>query len=238
MQARKPGWGRFTLQFFTVVLAYVVAAAPPILIWGETGTGLLGSVVSSVSGALLVVWFWLRADGTGMRAVDLSLPQSWPRALLIASGAAIAILLWFQIGGTLVRAAGFAPVDPGEVIQYVTQSPASLVLWVVLVAWFAAGFGEEVLWRGFLLDRLMHLPGIAGRAGPAIIIQAILFGLPHMYQGGGGVIVTSVIGLFLGWLRIRTGGNLWPLIIAHAAVDTVMMGLAYAGAAGWITLSS
>ena len=88
-------------------------------------------------------------------------------------------------------------------MQYITESPLMLGLWIVLVAWLAAGFGEELLWRGFLLDRLMRLPGISGRIWLAIVIQAVLFGLPHLYQGWGGVIVTGSIGLLLGWLRIK-----------------------------------
>ena len=67
-----------------------------------------------------------------------------------------------------------------------------------------------------------------------IAIQAVLFGLPHLYQGISGVIVTAVVGLWLGWIRLRERGNLWICVLAHAAVDTVMMSLAYAQSLGWI----
>ncbi|NNC60151.1 MAG: CPBP family intramembrane metalloprotease, partial [Erythrobacter sp.] len=36
--------------------------------------------------------------------------------------------------------------------------------------------------------------------------------------------------------RIIAKWNLWPLVIAHAAVDTIMMGLGYAAAQDWITI--
>ena len=68
-----------------------------------------------------------------------------------------------------------------------------------------------------------------------LVIQALLFGLPHAYQGLGGMAVTATVGLLLGWIRNRCGGNLWAAIIAHAAVDTVSMSLAYADKLGWMT---
>ena len=62
-----------------------------------------------------------------------------------------------------------------------------------------------------------------------------LFGLPHLYQGWGGVLVTASVGLFLAWLRFANRGNLWARILAHAAVDTIMLTLAYSESLGWLT---
>ena len=78
------------------------------------------------------------------------------------------------------------------------------------------------------MDRLSRLGGLRGKMWPIILIQAALFGLPHAYQGLGGVIITGVVGIGLGWLRFHNKGNLWPCIIAHVAVDTIMMSLSYA----------
>ena len=94
--------------------------------------------------------------------------------------------------------------------------------------------GEELLWRGFLFDRLNRLAGIKGRIWLALLIQAAAFGLPHIYQGMGGVLITGVVGLFLGWVRIKSSWSLLPCVLAHAAVDTVMMSLAYAQKLEWI----
>ncbi len=228
------GWGRFLLQFVTVVIGYVLGSVPPIVIWGETATGYLVSVVSSMAFGLLVAWLWLRKDGAVAEAWNLSRPASWPRALALSAAATGVICAIFLLGGPLLRELGLPAADVNSVMRYVTQGPLALVLWITLVAWFAAGFGEELLWRGFLFDRLQRLRGLAGRNGLVVLVQALIFALPHGYQGVSGIILTGSIGLLLGWMRLRTGGNLWPLIIAHAAVDTIMMSLGYADAQGII----
>ncbi|WP_284124407.1 CPBP family intramembrane glutamic endopeptidase [Parerythrobacter aestuarii] len=234
---RPLGWGRFVLQFVSVVIVYLAASVPAVLVFGESNTGYLLSVFMSMVAALLVAWAWLQRDGALAEAWNLKVPREWPRASGVALGGTAAIFAIFVAGGAAVEALGFEPVDVELVMQFVTESPLSLALWIVLVAWLAAGLGEELLWRGFLLDRLMRLPGISGRLWIAIVIQAGLFGLPHIYQGWGGVLVTGTIGLLLGWLRVVARWNLWPLVFAHAAVDTIMMGLGYASVQGWIEAS-
>ena len=228
------GWGRFLLQFTTVAFAFVAASVPPIIIWGMTSAGVLLSVVMSMAGALLVSYLWLRRDGKLAEAWNLTLPDNWGRTLLQALLAGAVIVAWFQLGTLLLKSAGGSAPEVSSVIGFVTQGPATFALWIVLVAWLSAGLGEELLYRGFLMDRLQRLKGISGRLWLVIAIQAVLFGLPHLYQGISGVIVTAVVGLWLGWIRLRERGNLWICVLAHAAVDTVMMSLAYAQSLGWI----
>lgn len=231
---RRLSWLRFLLQLATVALVYFLASIPPILIFGETQAGVLGSVVFSMFAALLVARLWLASDNCLRQAWNIRPPVNMQRTFgLAALGTGIIIAL-FVVGDMAIDALGLPPIDVSLVLDYVTQSPASFALWIVLVAWLAAGFGEELLYRGFLMDRLMRLRGMRGRKWPAAIIQAALFGLPHFYQGWGGVMVTATIGLFLAWLRFANRGNLWACILAHAAVDTIMLTLAYSESLGWL----
>ena len=56
-----------------------------------------------------------------------------------------------------------------------------------------------------------------------IILPALYFGYGHVYyQGLRGLIVTGLIGLMLGVLFVLYKRNLWPLIIAHAVVDSLV----------------
>lgn len=85
--------------------------------------------------------------------------------------------------------------------------------------------GEEVFFRGFLQGL------VAGRWGPVagIVVQGVAFGIPHLFLLGVSstlvplVIGQFVIGLFLGWLRHRTG-SIAPGALAHAVVN-VLSGL-------------
>ena len=228
MQAVRPlGWGRFSAQFITVMIAYIAGSIPAVAIWGMSSLGLALSTVGSALFGIGAAWWWLRRDGAVAEAFALGAPRSWGRTLLIAGGAALLIQAWFQVGAEVLTRLGAPPLDTAMIIDQVTSGPGSLALWVIAVAWFAAGFGEEVLWRGFLMDRLLRLKGLAGRIWPVILLQALIFALPHGYQSWTGIVVTGVVGVFFGWLRTRTEWNLWPLILAHAAVDTVSMVGAY-----------
>ncbi|MGV6819170.1 MAG: CPBP family intramembrane glutamic endopeptidase [Parvularcula sp.] len=58
----------------------------------------------------------------------------------------------------------------------------------------------------------------------AIVTAGIIFGYGHFYyQGLGGWITTGMIGIAIGFLFLLYKRNLWPLIIAHAFVDSLGM---------------
>ncbi|WP_338242762.1 CPBP family intramembrane glutamic endopeptidase [Aurantiacibacter hainanensis] len=246
------GWPIFLVQFVTVVTAYLVASILPALpalidavmtavedpasAGAETqlGSALVAStVVCSALAAMFIAWLWLRREGRVWDAIRLQAPANWRSTLGWAAVGTGGTIVIFAVGAQLTEALGLGTPDPSFVLALVTESPAMFALWIVAVAWFAAGFGEEVLYRGFLMDRLERLAGLRGRPWAVLVIQALLFGLPHAYQGMGGMVVTAMVGLLLGWIRNRCGGNLWAVILAHAAVDTIMMSLAFADSLGW-----
>ena len=233
-QVRDLGWWRFALQFSTVIVAMLLGAVPPVLLLGQSSAGLAISTLASMVAAIAIAWFWLKNDGAAKVAFNLSRPdQGWGHTLAWAALATGVIIALFAIGAPLVSALGMAPPDVSLVMDQVTQSPATFVMWIVLVAMLSAGLGEELLWRGFLIDRLSRLKGLRGNMVAVLLAHAVLFGLPHAYQGLGGVLITGTIGVFLGWLRFRMNGNLWAGVIGHAAVDVIMLSLGYGQSLGW-----
>ncbi|WP_340588758.1 CPBP family intramembrane glutamic endopeptidase [Erythrobacter alti] len=240
------GWWLFLAQFITVVVVYLTGSLLPVLpgiieqvMSGETGEPEFGSalvastVMLSMALSLLVCWLWLRREGRVAEAWNLTAPEDWRRTLMLAAVATVGTIAIFIGGGALVEAIGLPAPDASFVLDLVTESPLLFALWIVGVAILAAGVGEELLWRGFLMDRLERLGGLRGKIWLVLVVQAVLFGLPHAYQGVGGMIVTGSVGLLLGWVRILQRGNLWAVIIAHASVDVIMMSLAYADKLGW-----
>jgi membrane protease YdiL (CAAX protease family) len=77
-----------------------------------------------------------------------------------------------------------------------------------------AGICEEVLYRGFALAVLTPLVGVIG----AVIGSSIGFGLGHAYQGSGGFLKTTAVGLVMAGL-VLLAGSLWVAMVLHAAVD-------------------
>ena len=225
---------RLLLQLVLVALAYVAASTVPVLTLGQTSAGLALSSPAGMLGGVGAAWLILRQSGEFAHAFGLVQVASWPRTLALAALAAGGTFAIFSVGGAAARSFGLPAPAVGETIALATQSPAHLAMWIVLVAWLGAGFGEEVLWRGFLMDRLARLPALARSPMAVLLLQAAIFGLAHAYQGVAGVVITGLVGLLFGLVRRSAGGAIWAGVIGHAAVDTVMLSLGYAQATGLI----
>ncbi|MFI6870974.1 CPBP family intramembrane glutamic endopeptidase [Nocardia sp. NPDC050406] len=103
----------------------------------------------------------------------------------------------------------------------VTIVPSSLEHWwrlpvLVLSAW-ANSAAEEILVVAYLISRLRALGWSENRS---LLASAVLRGSYHLYQGLGGGVGNLVMGVIFGRYWQRTG-RLWPLLLAHALIDTV-----------------
>lgn len=107
---------------------------------------------------------------------------------------------------------------------------AGVALRLLGVALTSAAFGEEILFRGFLLHQLTAIFG-TGRSArlAAIVASGLTFGMAHLVQGPVGVVTTALVGLLFAWAWFRSGRNLWALILAHALIDTYGIALLYLG---------
>jgi membrane protease YdiL (CAAX protease family) len=80
-----------------------------------------------------------------------------------------------------------------------------------------AGFGEEVVFRGFLLAVLT--PAL-GDPWTALLASSLAFGVLHVYQGSYGILRTASLGGLLG-VSVVVEQSLWPAVIVHVVVDLV-----------------
>jgi membrane protease YdiL (CAAX protease family) len=174
--------------------------------------------------ALAAVWVTSKLRGSSWNDFGLAQPKNWGRTILIGIG----MTLIFMVAATLLS----------QLVKVVFQTPdadlsrfaplhgnlPNLIINVVAL-WFTAGFLEEFLWRGYLMNRLIDLLGKNTKLAWAISLigSAIIFGLAHSYQGLPGIIKISAVGLLLGGGFLAVRRNLWPLIIVHIIIDTVSM---------------
>jgi membrane protease YdiL (CAAX protease family) len=98
------------------------------------------------------------------------------------------------------------------------------------VVWIFAAFGEEIGYRGFLLNKLADILR-RSRAGDvlAVVGSAVLFGYGHYYKGPAGVVDSGIAGLILGAVYLMSGRNLWACVLAHRFIDTFALTAAYLG---------
>jgi len=93
-------------------------------------------------------------------------------------------------------------------LQRLVGNTQLLILGIVL-AWILAAFGEEMVWRGYVMNRVGDL---FGKSTPAWIVAAILttilFGLAHFPQGPTGIIENIIDGAILGALYLSLAETL------------------------------
>jgi membrane protease YdiL (CAAX protease family) len=171
--------------------------------------------------SFLLAWWMLRLRGERWAGVELRPAPSWRRLLLVV-GVAVPVLLVGTaiLASALAAATGLAP-DLSR-FDMLRGDPAVLAVGLVVV-WTSAAFGEELVFRGFVmhtLHRLLH-GGVHWHWVWAVLLTSGLFGLAHAYQGAAGAILTGVIGLGYALAYFACRRSLWAAILAHGLYDTI-----------------
>jgi len=216
------------------VVVIAVMALPVLLLGllGETAPPWLSGLVMllTLPAAGLVAWVWMRAEGTGRRGLGLGPPEGWGRTVALGVGAGLGVLLLASFVVTPLVEAMFGPwLDPA-MFDPARGDLQALLVNVLLVSWLHAALFEEVIFRGFLLQRFER--GFGG--GPlalaaALVLQALLFGLAHAGQGMTPIVATTIGGILWGGIFVAVRRNLWVTMIGHGVMNTTLFVLVYLG---------
>jgi len=163
------------------------------------------------------------ASGTPWRDLGFVRPPHGAIDLIIALVAGV----FFKF---LMKAVVMPLLGSGDInstYHYLVGNTGALpgILFVMIVG---GGFGEELIWRGFLFERLGAL--LAPRAHATLVIvvvTSIFFALAHLWdQGIPGAVQATMTGLVFGftYAHMRT---IWPVMVAHAAFDVVSVLMIY-----------
>lgn len=111
------------------------------------------------------------------------------------------------------------------------QENLPMLVLMLLGVYITASFGEEIIYRAFLMNRIAELGlGSKGAWALAVILSSVAFGLAHFAWGMVGMVQTGFMGLALGVSYLAVGRNLWVTILAHGYMDTMLMLQMYFGA--------
>lgn len=107
----------------------------------------------------------------------------------------------------------------------VLRNPIYLLLSTTLVSFVVAGLREE-LWRAAVFAAFRRcwprwMSRRVGRVG-IVLLTALSFGLGHLPQGWGGVALTGVLGIGLGWILLAHR-SLWVAVVAHGFFDATSL---------------
>lgn len=81
-------------------------------------------------------------------------------------------------------------------------------LWISAV--LVAPTGEELMFRGFLYRGFVRSERAAW---PAIVVISLLWAMPHLQYDWTGILEIFIAGLFLGWMRWRSGSTLLTILL-------------------------
>lgn len=195
---------------------------------GGLGTGhppMAGFYLAMIISEWVLVWSVWR----GMRRHGKGIPEliggTWNSSKSVAVDVAIATGLWLTWLALIVSASllvmktsGVGPGEARAVNNFLPQGRVESILWVAVS--LTAGFCEELVFRGYF-QRQFH--AMTGRFGWAVFLQAVVFGLLHLYQGIPSCLIITLFGIFFGviagWRK-----TLRPGMLAHAWSD-IFLGL-------------
>ncbi|KZE91303.1 CPBP family intramembrane glutamic endopeptidase [Microbacterium sp. TNHR37B] len=142
-------------------------------------------------------------------------------------GGGVLLVAVIGVPGLGLYAAGRAM---GITLQ-VDASPLDPSWWTIpllLLAAVRAGLTEEVVFIGYLFDRLRRL---GWSTWTIILSTAALRGAYHAYQGFGAIVGNLAMGIVFGWVYQRWG-RVMPLVIAHTLIDVIAF-IGYPLASAW-----
>jgi membrane protease YdiL (CAAX protease family) len=177
------------------------------------GALLRGYLLSIFFGVGMAYWCWVGVHWNGGTLRDLT-GGRWTSLRELAIDLATAFPFWLVWTATAWLMHRLLQGVNAATTPY--QPPNGLVeVFVWILVSIAAGVGEEIIFRGYL-QKQFH--AAIGNLEAAVVMQGLLFGLIHAYQGWKQVMIIVPLGILYGALAAWRK-NLRSNMIAHAWSD-------------------
>jgi CAAX protease family protein len=139
------------------------------------------------------------------------LALAWPRTRDVTVGLGWLVGL-IALTDVLLYLSGHALVTQFQLQSYKTAAAEGWLAPMFAAAIIVAPAGEEIMFRGFLFRGWARSER---STWPAIIAISLLWSTLHVQYDWTGILQIFVVGLFLGWMRWRSGSTLLTFLL-HA----------------------
>jgi membrane protease YdiL (CAAX protease family) len=183
---------------------------------------------------LLAVWLGLRLRGQTSTHFGLPFRSGGRRAIVRGIGQSIVICFAAAVAffvAAVVMANLTSRPEGADLSGYdYLRGNLPRLLMALAGIYFISSFGEEVIYRGFLMNRIAEFGGSGNWAWcAAVILSSVIFGFIHSPWGIVGVVQTGAVGVALGIAYVVVRRNLWANVLAHAYMDTMLLVPLYLG---------
>jgi len=163
---------------------------------------------------LLFLFSWRALSRMGdSPALVIALPGTLKRfAVELAVGLG-ALVSWAVLGALLSKVLHLGTTNYTALLPH---GLAQKAMWVCLSV--SAGICEEFTFRGYLQTALSKKLG----AVLAAVLQGLLFGLAHIYQGPRNAVLIMALGTLWGFFTLWRK-SLFPTMFAHIATDVAVV---------------
>jgi len=178
--------------------------------------------VSATPYLVLLAWISLRVRGVQWKQIGFTSYRNWTTTLLLglASGVGLELFDLFGKQRLLTRLLG----KPPDLATFsAVRGNLKFALLMIALLWILAAYGEELVYRGYLMNRVADLFGGGKRTAwiVSLLLVSALFGFAHYAQGLTGIIEEGSDGLILGLMYLACRRNLAVPIVAHGVCDTI-----------------
>lgn len=181
------------------------------------------------SGTTLVVATWMmKRSGVTWKNLGLARPKSVQKTLLSSVIIFITIIVTLLIFN-LIQDSFAVAKESSEAVKgtstghSLSNGDYGYVFSIIIFVWLQSAL-EELLERGFLITWVEGLlSNVKFKTAIAIIVQACIWGFRHSYDISERSISVFLIGIIMGIAYVKLDRNLWPIIIAHCAMNTISL---------------
>lgn len=163
---------------------------------------------------LAASWFALGRPVAELGYVAVSGSAFWIGAALIVIVSAVLVYNWHKSKSVTPEEKVRHIRAFGKLVHFLPHDNRDYRLFVGLS--LTAGIVEETIYRGFAIWYLGQFMPVWA----AILASSVAFGIGHSYQGPGGMVRVTLIGLVFGAFYVFTG-SIWLPILAHFLLDAL-----------------
>jgi membrane protease YdiL (CAAX protease family) len=169
-----------------------------------------------------IVWIYLNLNGESFNSIGFRFSDLKWRAFYV--GGAMGLLyaaFHYWLLGPFITHLGFKSANLSD-FNFIRHHFINYIQLLLLAAFLVIPY-EEIIFRGFIFNRIRAI----FRSGSSFIISGLitsmLFALYHWQEGLGAVIAIFIFALFITGLYKLFKGNLWYLIFFHILYDAFML---------------